>query len=59
VIGIVNMICIIIRQVDISESTAYIKTWMAVQMMINSLFLIELVSDFAIHGVEKAYSSHF
>jgi len=55
VVGILNIIFIVIRQIDIQETADYIKTWIIVQMVINFLFLLELLSDFFIHGPIKAY----
>mmetsp|Transcript_13705 Transcript_13705/g.23372 ORF Transcript_13705/g.23372 Transcript_13705/m.23372 type:complete len:337 (-) Transcript_13705:187-1197(-) len=58
-VSIANLLCIIIRQIDISESTRYITFWIYLQMVINFLFLIELASDFRLHGVVKSYFIHF
>ena len=55
IVGIVNILMIVIRTIDISESTNYITIWIYLQIIINTLFLIELLSDFIIHGFTKSY----
>lgn len=50
IVGICNILCIVIRQVDITETTGYIKGWIYIQISINTLFLIELLSDILVHG---------
>ena len=55
ILGIINILCIVIRQVDITETTNYISKWIYIQMAINALFLIELFSDIFIHGFFKCY----
>jgi hypothetical protein len=59
ILGIINIQCIVIRQVDIMETTNYISNWIYIQMAINALFLIELFSDILIHGFFKCYKTHF
>ena len=59
IVGIFNILCIVVKQIDIYETTHYILIWMYVQMGINTLFLIELISDFCVHGIKKSYTGHF
>ena len=59
IVGIINILCIVIRQVDITETTNYISKWIYVQIAINSIFFIELLSDILIHGFYKCYETHF
>ena len=59
VVGICNILCIVIRQVDITETTRYISGWIFIQIAINSLFLIELLSDIIVHGHQRCYQAHF
>ena len=55
IVGIVNIMMIVIRTIDISESTSYITIWIYIQIVINTLFLVELMSDFCIHGFSRSY----
>lgn len=55
IVGIVNILMIVIRTIDISESTNYITVWIYIQIVINTLFLLELISDFCIQGFRRSY----
>jgi len=55
IIGIFNILCIVVKQVDLTDSTAFIYHWMFIQISINILFLIELLSDFCILGFSNSY----
>ena len=59
IVGIFNILCIVVKQTDMAGTTKYILGWMYVQVGINTLFLIELISDFIVHGVSKSYGGHF
>lgn len=59
IIGIFNILCIVVRAVDLTDSTAFITYWINIQQIINMLFLIELISDFCVHGLFKSYQQHF
>ena len=56
VIGICNLISIVIRQLDLHESISYIRTWMWIQIAVNNLFVFELLANYYVHGLIKAYS---
>lgn len=57
VVGVVNLVCIVIRQYTM-DTTSQIYAWIYVQMAINSCFLVELVTDLYVHKI-KSYSKHF
>lgn len=59
IVGVFNILCIVVKQIDVAGTTQYILGWMYVQIGINTLFLIELISDFIVHGISKSYSGHF
>jgi hypothetical protein len=59
IIGIFNILCIVVRQVDLTDSTNFITYWIYIQFTINALFFIELVSDFMLRGFLKSYSENF
>lgn len=55
IIGIFNIVSIVVREVEIEETTTYILGWMAIQIAINFLFLIEIICNFVVHGIKKSY----
>lgn len=59
IIGIINILSIVVRQVDFTDSTNFIKAWIYTQFVINMIFMIELISDFLTYGFFKSYSSNF
>ena len=59
IIGIFNILCIVVRQVDLSDSTNFITYWIYIQMLINICFFIELLSDFVMRGFFESYSKNF
>jgi hypothetical protein len=59
IIGIFNILCIVVREVDLNDTTNFITVWIYIQFAINFLFLVELLSDMVIHGAIKAYQTHF
>lgn len=59
IIGIFNILCIVVRQVDFTDTTDFIHYWILVQQIINLFFLIELISDFVIYGFLKSYQTNF
>jgi hypothetical protein len=56
IIGIFNILFIVVRQVDLddTDSNALIYHWIFIQISINMLFLVELLSDFCILGLSGA-----
>ena len=59
IIGIFNILCIVVRQVDLSDSTNFITYWIYIQKLINICFFIELLSDFVMRGFFESYSKNF
>lgn len=59
IVGIFNILSVVVRQVDFTDTTTFVLTWIIVQFVINFLFLIELVSDFFIYGLFESYSYNF
>jgi hypothetical protein len=55
IVGIFNILCVVVRQVDLTDSTNFIEYWIFLQFIINMCFLIELVSDFLIHDFFKSF----
>lgn len=58
-VGIVNILMIVIRTINVSETTSWITIWIYIQIGINTLFFVELISDLCIHGFKSSYSQHF
>ena len=58
-IGIFNIACIVIRQSEVTESTYLVTYWMIVQFIINSVFFLELLSNFVILGFQSSYKHLF
>ena len=50
IIGIFNILCIVVRQVNLTNSTDFLTIWIGVQFIINLIFMIEVVSDWCLHG---------
>lgn len=59
IVGIFNILMIVFRQVDLTDTTYSIKIWIYVQIVINFLFMIELISDFMSNGFFQSYQKHF
>ena len=59
VVGVFNILCILIIQLDTKGSEEFIEYWIYSQIVINLLFFVELLSDFFIHGFTKSYQQHF
>jgi len=59
VIGITNIFSIMMRQIDISDSTNFMTGWIIFQIVLNIIFLMEILNDFVMHGVAKSYSTNF
>lgn len=59
VLGIMNVLCIVVREGDFTETRNYIEKWIYLQFAINAVFFIELVADIWVHGFFKCYEIHF
>ena len=59
IIGIFNILCIVVRQVDITDDTKFIRGWIVVQLIINTIFLLEMISDIFIYGIFNSYVHNF
>ena len=51
--------CIVVRQVEVTDTTTFITYWIWIQIIINWIFFLELISDFIVHGFFKSYSKLF
>lgn len=58
-VTIINLISIMVRQIDFSESTQDIITWMRIQIGVNIFFFFESLSDLLMHGISNSYLNHF
>jgi hypothetical protein len=59
IIGIFNISCIVIRQVEITDSTEFITYWIITQFIINGIFAFEMISYFVILGLKNSYKHLF
>jgi len=60
VIGVINIVSIIIISSDMEKTSVAIEgKWITVQIIINLLFLIELISDLVVMTPLKAYKQHW
>lgn len=50
------MVFIVINDVITDKSVSYLQIWFTIMIILNVVFLIELVIDLAVVGVAKAYS---
>ena len=60
--NIFSLICIvfIIIQESVADKSAnFVTTWMVGMILLNALFLLELLTDFLVFGFVNAYRQHF
>ena len=55
VVGVCNIVCILVIQLETKGSAEFIVAWIYSQIIINLLFCFELLSDLFIHGFTKSY----
>ena len=51
IIGMLNILFIVVRQINITDSTKFITYWMMIQIVINWVFVIELIRDLIVYGL--------
>ena len=56
---LVNVMCIIYIQEIENHSIGRMKYWMYVQIVLNILWLFELISDFVLRGPMTAFKKQF
>lgn len=59
IITILNVFTVFFRALQQSASQEVIKEWIVLELVINLVMLIEMISDISVAGPIKAYRNHF
>ena len=56
--SLLNMVFIVVNEFIQDKSIYYLQIWFLLMIVTNNIFLLELILDFIVIGVKKAFSNH-
>jgi len=58
-LSILNLVSLLIRDLNSDTGTGFIKAWIYYQIVINTFFFIEMITEWLVFGFFHAYRSSF